>query len=93
MICVPLLVAAGMPMLPVLATAQAQSVIRSGLGTIGYALHAAIDWPLAMFIAVPQMLGVVVGCNVAHAVPARGLAFTLASALIALAPYLALGGS
>jgi uncharacterized membrane protein YfcA len=92
MICVPLLVATGMPMLPALAAAQAQSVVGSGLGTIGYALHGAIDWPMAVFIAVPQMLGVVIGCKVAHAVPARGLAFTLAFALIALAPYLALGG-
>jgi len=92
MLCVPLLVACGVPMLPALAAAQAQSVVGSGLGTIGYAAQGAIDWPMAVFIAVPQMLGVVVGWKVAHAVPARGLAFALAFALIGLAPYLALGG-
>jgi uncharacterized protein len=93
MLCVPLLVAAGVPMLPALAAAQAQSVVGSGFGTIGYALQGAIDWPMAVFIAIPQMLGVIVGWKIAHAVPARGLAFALAFALIGLAPYLALGGS
>lgn len=93
MLCVPLLVASGVPMLPALAAAQAQSVVGSGLGTIGYAVQGAIDWPLAVFIALPQMLGVVAGWKIAHAVPARVLAYALASALIGLAPYLALGGS
>jgi uncharacterized protein len=93
MLCVPLLVAAGVPMLPALAAAQAQSVVGSGLGTVGYAVQGAIDWPMAVFIAIPQMLGVVVGWRIAHAVPARALAFVLAAALIGLAPYLALGGS
>ena len=93
MLCVPLLVAAGMPMLPALAAAQAQSVVGSGFGALGYAVQGAIDWPMAMFIAIPQMLGVIVGWKIAHAVPARGLAFALAFALIGLAPYLALGGS
>jgi uncharacterized protein len=85
MLCVPLL--------PALAAAQAQSVVGSGLGAIGYAVQGAIDWPMAVFIAIPQMLGVIVGWKIAHAVPARGLAFALAFALIGLAPYLALGGS
>jgi uncharacterized membrane protein YfcA len=93
MLCVPLLVASGVPMLPALAAAQAQSVVGSGLGTIGYAAQGAIDWPMAVFIALPQMLGVVIGWKIAHAVPARTLAFALATALIGLAPYLALGGS
>ncbi|HST74980.1 MAG TPA: sulfite exporter TauE/SafE family protein [Acetobacteraceae bacterium] len=93
MLCVPLLVAAGVPMLPALAAAQAQSVVGSGFGALGYALQGAIDWPMAVFIAIPQMLGVIVGWKIAHAVPARGLAFALAFTLIGLAPYLALGGS
>lgn len=93
MLSVPLLVGAGVPMLPALAVAQVQSVVGSGLGASGYATQGAIDWPLAIFIAVPQMVGVVVGWKIAHAVPARGLAFALAFVLIGLAPYLALGGN
>jgi uncharacterized membrane protein YfcA len=92
MLSVPLLVAFGVPMLPALAAAQAQSVVGSGLGALGYAAQGAIDWPMALFVGVPQMLGVIVGWKIAHAVPARALAFALASALIGLAPYLALGG-
>jgi len=92
MLSVPLLVAAGVPMLPALAVAQVQSVAGSGLGAIGYAAQGGIDWPMAIFVAVPQMIGVVVGWKIAHAVPARGLAFFLAFMLIGLAPYLALGG-
>lgn len=91
MICVPLLVAAGLPMLPALAAAQAQSIVGSGLGTGMYALHGAIDWPLAASIAVPQMLGVIAGWKIARTVPTRGLGFVLAAVLIVLAPYLAFG--
>src|SRR3546814_10190030 len=78
MLSVPLLVAAGVPMLPALAVAQVQSVAGSGLGAIGYAVQGGIDWPMAIFVAVPQMVGVVVGWKVARAVPARSLAFVLA---------------
>jgi len=92
MLCVPLLVAAGLPMLPALAAAQAQSVVGSGLGAIGYATQGAIDWPLAVFVAIPQMAGVILGWKLAQIVPARGLAFVLVFVLIGLAPYLALGG-
>src|SRR3546814_1560815 len=85
MLSVPLLVAAGVPMLPALAVAQVQSVAGSGLGAIGYAVQGGIDWPMAIFVAVPQMVGVVVGWKVARAVPARSLAFVLAFVLIGLA--------
>jgi uncharacterized membrane protein YfcA len=91
MLCVPLLVAAGLPMLPALAAAQAQSVMVAGSGAIGYAAQGAIDWPLAIAVAIPQMAGVVIGWTIARAVPARALALCLAFVLIALAPYLALG--
>src|SRR3546814_1508595 len=67
-----------------LAVAQVQSVAGSGLGAIGYAVQGGIDWPMAIFVAVPQMVGVVVGWKVARAVPARSLAFVLAFVLIGL---------
>jgi uncharacterized membrane protein YfcA len=92
MLSVPLLVAAGVPMLSALAVAQVQSVVGSGLGAIGYAAQGGIDWPMTIFVAVPQMAGAVVGWKIARVVPARNLAFALAFMLIGLVPYLALGG-
>ncbi len=92
MVCVPLLVALKVPVLAALAAAQAQSVVGSGIGAAGYALRGVIDWPLAAFIAVPQISGVVVGWKIAHSVPTRQLRYALAGILMALAPYLALYG-
>jgi hypothetical protein len=92
MLSVPLLVICGLPVLPALAAAQAQSVIIAGIGTVGYLLHGAIDWPLAAVVGVPELAGVLIGWRIAHAVPARQLKYTLAAILVALAPYLALHG-
>ena len=92
MVCVPLLIALKVPVLSALAAAQAQSVVGSGIGTIGYALGGAIDWPTSAFIVVPQMTGVVLGWKIARRMPARGLGYALAVVLFALAPYLALRG-
>ena len=92
MVSVPVLVALKVPVLAALAAAQAQSVAVAGIGAAGYALRGVIDWPLAVFIAVPQITGVVVGWKVAHSVPTRQLRYALAGVLIALAPYLALRG-
>lgn len=90
LLSVPLLVAIGVPVLPSLAAAQAQSVIIAGVGTVGYLAEGTISWPLALLVGVPELAGVLVGWRLAHAVPTRGLKFTLVAALFALAPYLAL---
>lgn len=92
MVCVPLLVALHVPVLTALAAAQAQSVVGAGFGAAGYALAGTIDWPMAVFIAVPQMAGVMVGWKIARSVPRRQLGYALSGVLIALAPYLALHG-
>ncbi len=89
MLSVPLLVLCGLPVLPALAAAQAQSVVIAGIGTVGYLLHGAIDWQLAVLVGVPELAGVVIGWKIAQAVPARQLKYALATALLALAPYLA----
>lgn len=89
MICVPGLVAIGVPMLPALAAAQAQSIIIASLGAAGYVANDAINWPLAILTAIPQMIGVVLGARIAQSVPTRGLKFALAAVLVVLAPYLA----
>jgi uncharacterized membrane protein YfcA len=90
MLTVPLLVAAGMPVLESLASAQAQSVVIAGVGTVGYLASGAIDWPLAVLVGVPELAGVLIGWKIAHKLPTRTLKYLLVCVLFALAPYLAL---
>ncbi|MFC4492525.1 sulfite exporter TauE/SafE family protein [Streptomyces ovatisporus] len=92
MLSVPLLVLCGLPLLPALAAAQAQSVIIAGVGTVGYAMHGSIDWPLAVLVGLPELAGVMIGWKIARVVPVRKLKYALAGTLLALAPYLALHG-
>lgn len=92
MLSVPLLVIFGLPLLPALAAAQAQSVIIASVGTVGYLLHGSIDWPLAALVGIPELAGVMIGWKIAHVVPVRKLKYALAGTLLALAPYLALHG-
>lgn len=92
MLTVPLLVALGVPVLESLASAQAQSIVIAGVGTVGYLAHGAVDWSLAALIGVPELAGVLLGWRIAHALPARSLKYALVVTLLALAPYLALHG-
>ena len=88
MLAVPLLLAVGVPILPAIAAAQVQSVAISGIGAVGYAVHGAIDWAMAVLVGVPEMVGVVLGWQLARRLPARALGAALAGGLLALAPYL-----
>jgi uncharacterized membrane protein YfcA len=92
MLTVPLLIVLGVPVLESLASAQAQSIVIAGVGTLGYLAGGAIDWPLAALIGVPELAGVLLGWRIAHALPTRRLKYALVTALLALAPYLALHG-
>lgn len=92
MLTVPLLVAWGVPVLEALASAQAQSIVIAGVGTLGYLAHGAIDWPLAALVGVPELAGVLLGWKIAHALPTRSLKYALVVCLFAVAPYLALHG-
>ncbi|HEX5406561.1 MAG TPA: sulfite exporter TauE/SafE family protein [Pseudonocardiaceae bacterium] len=90
MLTVPLLVSLRVPVLEALAAAQASSIVIATVGTIGYALHGSIDWPLALLVGVPEVAGVALGWKIANALPARKLAVALVVTLLVLAPYLAL---
>jgi uncharacterized protein len=92
LLSIPLLVLAGVPMLPALGAAQAQSIVIAAVGTIAYAAQDAISWPLALLVGVPELAGVVIGWRVAHALPTHRLRYGLAAALVALGPYLVLRG-
>lgn len=89
MLTVPLLIACGVPVLESLAAAQVQSIVIATAGTVGYAAHGAIDWPLAAVVGIPELAGVLIGWKIAHALPTRTLKYALIVVLLALAPYLA----
>jgi hypothetical protein len=85
LLTVPLLVVAGTPVLPALAAAQVQAVVVSGVGTLGYLSHGAIDWPLALMVGIPELCGVLIGWRVARSAPPRRLKQIMIAALLAAA--------
>lgn len=89
LLTVPLLVTIGTPMLAALAAAQAQSIIISIVGSVGYLSIGAVDWTLAVVVGIPELCGVLIGWKVARAVPARYLRWAMIIILIAIAPVLA----
>ena len=89
-LAVPLLVVLGFPLLSALAVAQVQSVFIAGSATIGYVAHGAVSMPLVAAIAVPELVGIVVGWRTAQTVDASRLKRALAAVLLALGPYLTL---
>ncbi|MGY0489314.1 sulfite exporter TauE/SafE family protein [Streptomyces sp. WG-D5] len=90
MLSVPLLVVAGLPVLSALAAAQAQSIVIAGVGTVAYVLHGDVDWALAAVVGVPELIGVLVGWRIAHALPTHRLKYAMVAVLLASAPFLAL---
>lgn len=88
MLAVPLLVAIGLPVLPSLACAQAQSIVIATVGTVGYLLHGTIDWPFAALVGVPELAGVLLGWRIAHALPTKTLRNALVLTLCGFAVYL-----
>lgn len=90
LLSVPLLVSAGIAMLPALGAAQAQSIVIAGIGTLGYALRGAIAWPLVLVMGIPLLAGALVGWRIVHAIPADRLRSALAAVLIATGAYLIL---
>lgn len=90
MLSVPLLLALGVELLAALAAAQVQSVVIATVGTIGYAVHGSVEWPLVALIGLPVLVGVVVGWRIAQALPTATLRTVLVVVLLLLAPYLAL---
>lgn len=88
LLSVPLLISAGVGMLPALGAAQAQSVVIAGVGTVGYAVRGAIAWPLVVVMGVPLLAGALVGWRIVHTIPAERLRSILAAVLIATGAYL-----
>ncbi|MER7195056.1 hypothetical protein [Streptomyces flaveolus] len=51
--------------------------------------YGAVDWPPVALVGVTELVGVLVGRRIAHALPTRHLKYALITTLPALAPYLA----
>jgi hypothetical protein len=90
MVAVPLLATLRVPLLPALASAQAQSVVVASVGSLAYAAAGQVSWPLAILVGVPELTGVLIGWKIARSVPTAHLRYALLGALVLLAPYLAL---
>lgn len=88
MLTVPLLAAAGRPVLSSIACAQAQSIVIATVGTVGYLSHGTINWQLAAVVGIPELAGVLIGWKIAHALPTRTLMNALIATLGMLAIYL-----
>lgn len=67
-------------------------MVIAGVGTVGYVLQGAIDWPLAALVGVPELCGALIGWTIARTLPTRRLKQALIATLLLLAPYLALHG-
>lgn len=91
-LAVPLMVVVGVPMLSAVALAQVQSIFIAAVATVGYALHGAIDWRLAVLVGLPLLIGTVVGWYIAQRVDPGRLRSALAVVLLALGGYLLFGG-
>lgn len=87
-VAVPILVVLGVPMLIAVAVAQVQSVFISAFATVGYLAVDAVSLPLALLIGLPQLVGVVLGWQVAHRVDPARLRIILGVVLILIAPTL-----
>lgn len=87
-VAVPILVVLGVPMLVAVAVAQVQSVFISAFATIGYLAVDAVSLQLALLVGIPQLLGVVLGWQVAHRVDPARLRIILGTVLILIAPTL-----
>lgn len=88
-VAIPVLVALGMPMLRAVAVAQVQSVFLSLFAALGYFAVGAVDATVAVLVGVPQLLGVVAGWRLAHAVEPHRLRLALSVVLVATAGVVA----
>ena len=92
-LAVPLMVVLGVPMLLSVALAQVQSIFISGFATVGYMVHDAVDWYLALFLTIPLLIGTISGWYIAQRIKASKLQVSLALVLIILGIYLIAGGA
>ncbi len=86
---VPLLVAAGWPILLAVGVSQVVSVFASLAGAAGYLQAGNLSFLLALWLAGGQLIGVVCGSISAHSLPENKIKILLGTALIFLGFYFA----
>lgn len=91
-LAVPIMVVLGVPMLVGVALAQVQSIFIAAFATVGFAIHGAIDWGLALLVGIPLLIGTIAGWYLAQRINPDRLQIGLAAVLIALGGYLLIGG-
>lgn len=91
-LAVPIMVVLGVPMLVGVALAQVQSIFIAAFATVGFAIHGAIDWMLALLVGVPLLVGTIAGWYLAQRINPDRLQLGLAAVLIGLGGYLLIGG-
>lgn len=64
----------------------------AGIGTVGYASHGDLSWPLAALISTPVLLGALVGWHLARTLPGDHLGIALTAALFLVGTYLLVRG-
>lgn len=89
-IATPVLVLLGTPLMAAVAVAQIQSIFLSGSATLAYAAHGAVSGPLVIALGIPQLIGVVLGWQVAHRVEAARLELVLGAVLLIVGGYVAM---
>jgi uncharacterized membrane protein YfcA len=67
---VPAMLAFGFAPLPTIGAGQVLGVLAAGSGTVGNLAYGSIDFPVMAIIAVFQVVGVVLGARIAHAINA-----------------------
>jgi uncharacterized membrane protein YfcA len=92
LLTVPILVALGSAVLPTLASAQVQSVVIAGVGTVVYLVTGAISFKLAVVVGVPELCGVLVGWRAAQKLPSELLRRIMIVALFGAAAIVGVYG-
>ncbi len=70
---VPMLVLCGFPALSAIGASQVIQIVASVSGSVAHLAHGSVDLRLAVLLTAFEVLGVVVGVRLAHAVDARWL--------------------
>lgn len=68
---VPIMVLLGFPVLPAIGVSQVLQILAAGSGTLGNLAYGAIDFRLALPVAALEVLGVVAGVFIVHAIDVR----------------------
>lgn len=76
---------------PATATSLAAIAVTALAGTLTYAIHGEIDFPLAVLVGLPAAVGATAGTTVQQRLHARALAYLFAAFLVVIAVLLLVG--